>query len=296
MIYYLATGEHVRTLRPFLSHWARDFADRVELLPYEALMRQASPRPGTYLFSDVERLDPEQTQRLTDLWERLSEARGFRLINHPSRSMRRYELLRTLYERGSNQFDLYRLSDGRTPERFPVFVRHENDHRGSRTPLLHGPLELEEAVRELRGRMDSLEGMVAVEFCDTSDSSGVFRKYSAYFVAGRILPIHVMFSRHWMVKNSVGRRWRELREERACVEGNPHAVRLREIFRLARIDYGRIDYGLLGGAIQTWEINTNPTLLPNRRPGLRRRRVRRLFLEQFRSALTELDAPNDWNR
>ncbi len=147
MIYYLATGEHVRTLRPFLTHWARDFADRVELLPYEALMGQASLRPGTYLFSDVERLDPEQTQRLTDLWERLSEARGFRLINHPSRSMRRYELLRTLFERGYNRFDLYRLSDGRTPERFPVFVRHENDHRGTRTPLLRGPLELEAAVR-----------------------------------------------------------------------------------------------------------------------------------------------------
>ncbi len=102
-----------------------------------------------------------------------------------------------------------------------------------------------------------------------------------------------MFSRHWMVKNSVGRRWRELREERACLEANPHAERLREIFRLARIDYGRIDYGLLDGEIQTWEINTNPALLPNRRPGLRRRRVRRLFLDQFRSALAEIDAAGE---
>ena len=35
---------------------------------------------------------------------------------------------------------------------------------------------------------------------------------------------------------------------------------MREIFRLAQIDYGRIDYGLLGDDLQVWEINTHPSV------------------------------------
>ena len=35
---------------------------------------------------------------------------------------------------------------------------------------------------------------------------------------------------------------------------------LREIFDLAQIEYGRIDYGMLDGKVQCWEINTNPGL------------------------------------
>ena len=34
---------------------------------------------------------------------------------------------------------------------------------------------------------------------------------------------------------------------------------------MARIDYGRIDYGVLAGEPQVWEINTNPTI--GRGPG-----------------------------
>ena len=48
-------------------------------------------------------------------------------------------------------------------------------------------------------------------------------------------------------------------ESRYC-ETNPHEAWIREIFRLARIDYGRIDYGMLDGKPQVWEINTNPTI------------------------------------
>jgi len=33
---------------------------------------------------------------------------------------------------------------------------------------------------------------------------------------------------------------------------------LRRIFDIAGIDYGRIDYSLRDGAVETWEINTNP--------------------------------------
>ncbi len=49
-----------------------------------------------------------------------------------------------------------------------------------------------------------------------------------------------------------------LERERHNMETNPHERELRDIFRLARIDYGKIDYSLLDGRLQIWEINTNP--------------------------------------
>ncbi len=35
---------------------------------------------------------------------------------------------------------------------------------------------------------------------------------------------------------------------------------LRRVFDLAHIRFGRIDYGVLNGVPQVWEINTNPTM------------------------------------
>ena len=37
-------------------------------------------------------------------------------------------------------------------------------------------------------------------------------------------------------------------------------------FALANIDYGRIDYGIVDGQVQTFEINNNPSVL-TRPPG-----------------------------
>ncbi len=44
------------------------------------------------------------------------------------------------------------------------------------------------------------------------------------------------------------------------METNPHERQLREIFRRARIDFGKIDYAMLGDRLQVWEINTNPNI------------------------------------
>ena len=65
---------------------------------------------------------------------------------------------------------------------------------------------------------------------------------------------------------------------------NPHEHELRRIFSTARIEYGRIDYALLGERIQVWEINTNPGFLPlqgrKKFTGIRPR-----FLQLYRESL-----------
>ena len=75
-----------------------------------------------------------------------------------------------------------------------------------------------------------------------------------------MLPRHVLFGRDWNLKTTdlEGPAFDAERDE--YLKANPHAREIARIFELARIDFGRIDYGLLDGRPQVWEINTNPTM------------------------------------
>jgi hypothetical protein len=237
------------------------------------LRPRRAPRRGVYIFTDLEVLLPEMVTRAAALWETLARSgAGLRLVNHPTRTMRRYELLRTLRQHGVNTFDVYRATEGRWPARYPVFLRLENDHAGARTPLLPDRAALEIALNELARLPIRRDEILITEFCDTADRHGIYRKYGAFVVGRNVFPKSVQFGRHWVLKRTQIEDADLLREERAYVETNPHARELQAIFALARVEYGRMDYGLLNGAIQVWEINTNPhiTNLSAARYGSRR--------------------------
>jgi len=50
-------------------------------------------------------------------------------------------------------------------------------------------------------------------------------------------------------------------EQEAYAAANPHSGQLMEIFKRARIEYGRIDYCIVDGYIEVFEVNTNPSVL-----------------------------------
>ena len=177
--------------------------------------------------------------------------------------------MRALRQRGSNRFDVHRLGASGSP-RFPVFLRRANDHRGPRTSLLASPAELEAEIASWRRSGEDLGDVIATEYCDTADENGVYRKYGAFLLAGRILPRHLFFSDHWNVKA-----WRLagdgfLSEEIRFLETNPHRGELSEIFALAR-RLRRIAYSVTDGCSQVWEIHTNPMIV---RPSPRQRPLR----------------------
>ena len=100
---------------------------RPKIIPYESLFGVRNFGPGVYIFSDVERLTDLTADLALQLWDRLDKAgKGVMVLNHPLRSMRRYELLRHLHDSGINDFNVYRLRDGVVPKRFPVFIRDES--------------------------------------------------------------------------------------------------------------------------------------------------------------------------
>jgi hypothetical protein len=80
---------------------------------------------------------------------------------------------------------------------------------------------------------------------------------------------------------------RKLREEREFVETNPHEAWVREVFRVAGVEYGRIDYAILDGRPQAWEINTNPGVWHH--PGADRIAYQELVARRLVAAFEELD-------
>jgi hypothetical protein len=170
--------------------------------------------------------------------------------------------------------------------------------------LLDTPAEVRDALGAelLNGR--SLNDLMVVEFHSTADAQGIFRKYAAYSVGGRIHGRSLNAGRQWMLKLETSDFTRELvMEDQRYVMDNPHQEQLAQIFAFANIDYGQIDYSVKDGRIQTWEINVNPTIGRGVKPGGGfgptdlapiRSETREFFFANFRKAWMDLDStPTD---
>ena len=260
MITYLTERMNDR-LMVYPSRWREAGEARMRTLLYSELPSVPRLEPGTYLFADLESLTPAGLEIARETCTRLRAApSGFRVVNRPDRVLYRHELLAKLFEAGVNEFRAYGAEDARRAARFPVFVRRRDDHLGPRTPLLPDAGALARALRFLRLQGHRLADLLVVEFCDTRGEDGLYRKYAAFIVGECILPRHALFSRDWVLKQPDLRSPELERESAEFLASNPHEGPLREIARLAGIDYGRVDYGLRRGRVQVWEINTHPTV------------------------------------
>jgi hypothetical protein len=313
MIHFLSTRRNSHPLRWYLATYGARLRGRLVPHAYEDAVALAAPPPGTWIFGDVEVLSEGERARAEALHRRI-EAAGGRCLNHPTRSLRRFDLLKALHRSGRNDFDVHRPGDVVPAARFPVFVRRENDHEGGRSDRLATPAALEETLAAMRRAGEPLSDTMVVEFADVADRDGVVRKYGAFRVGDRILARHVFFARDWQVKDWDLYDARFAAEERRYVAENPHAAELMETFRLAGIEYGRIDYSVRLGRIQTWEINSNPVIAGTGRggrvvraftrlprvprslaaplvsPGLPRARVHARFAAALESAWRDLEA------
>ncbi len=265
MIHFFATKDHLYTIIDFLEDWAGDVKPLFAVTPYEKIHRIKSLEPGVCIFSDLERLGRRQLSVLGDLRGRLEPAAGFALLNPPERALRRFELLRRLHEAGINGYNAYPAGHAGPEVRFPVFLRYDNDHNGPQSGLLRDRRHLKSTFLEAVMKGYDMEHLIQVEYCDVRDADGLFRKYSAFRLGDRIIPGHIIFGTDWVTKDIKGLTPEMRREQEAYLAANPHEAELRGIFDMAGIGYGRIDYSLLDGRLQVWEINTNPVLIKRRK-------------------------------
>ena len=295
MIVYVTKRYHDYTLNDrFLDYWRPDLRAMVRLETYENLLHAKKLPLCTYIFTDIERLSPFEQEAAARIHASLeaSDPGGLR-INHPLKSKRRFALLQTLHEAGLNDFGVYRAGDNPRPARFPVFVRDANDHDGPTSPLIDDQDALD---RWLAARLDdgqSLSGWMVIEYQETRKDGGPFIKYGGYCVNGRIMTQHVLFDDQWVVKFGAGQAGDPGRVafEYDYVQNQPHREQIARIFELANIEYGRIDYGVVDGRVQTFEINTNPSVVPSPRLGDAREPTRERFVEHYSEALIALDSP-----
>ena len=294
MIYYLTAARQASAMAYFLQTWGKALARRIRVAAYEGLFAPGAtlelPR-GIYIFTCLDkglgsRHPPSPLRKAAiELHARLVELHGpDKVLNHPENYLRRFELLRALHAGGINRFAVRRPDE--QPARFPVYLRDTVGSEETEPELIYSPAGYQAALAlEPPGRE-----RMAIEFCDTADGNELYRKYGAFVIGGEVVPRHVFFSRRWFIKSADLTTPELVREELAYLEQNPHAEALRLACRVAQIGYGRVDYALLDGRPQIWEINQTPTIsTPSPAEIDLRKAVHQRFAELLSSALDRLE-------
>ena len=260
-IFYLFSKPNRISIDHYLGTWGAQHFRYILPIPYEEIAKKTVYPPGIYIFSDLDVLHHDKLADLLPLWETLT-AKGYSVFNHPIESKCRFELLKLLHFRKINVFNVYRLDDDLSEMRYPVFLRKSDDHTGSQSDLINDSATLTLEINKIRNASTDLTDWMITEFCDVRDQNGIFKKYGAFYINNTIIPRHVFFSKHWVQKYPTELTEIDiLKKEHEYLKDNPHEQKLKEIFSLSGIDYGRIDYGIKDGKIQVWEINTNPIIL-----------------------------------
>ena len=295
MIYYVCRAAYADAFMRFVEGF-REAKQLLQMISYEDLLQAEAVPLGHYVFADHDRLSAIELERAGAIARRL-KARdpAVQILNDPPLVLGRYALLRDLSRRGMNPYDVARLDEGRSM-RFPIYVRWET-HDRQPTGLIQNEADYIAALARLSAVGKTRKDRVAVQVVDTRSPDGKYRKYGAFRIGDSILPHHVFVGDHWYVKRKQKiLTSATIEEELDYVRTNPHRAALKRIFDIARIQYGRIDYAIVGDSVVTFEINTHPGLpRATRADGrdLRREAVVAAMLVAFANIDTELHIEGD---
>jgi len=289
MIVFVSTGSHTYTHR-YVAAKVAGF----RLMSYpEIFMRNRLPK-ATYIFSDFDRLSFFQLELAGHLYRQLAEA-GCRVLNDPARALHRLELLQGLYRAQLNTFKAWSAAQVSEVDRFPVFIRKIRAHRGVLTDLIHDRGDLHAQLDRLLGAGMPVSDLMIAEYAAEPNADGVFRKLSVYKVGPTQIATPSVHERHWAAKyGELGAAGKEgYIKDLEMVRTNPFKDHLEKAFDLAKIDYGRVDFGILNGHPEVYEINTNPMIEPStEHPFPERVEAFRLSDLAYLEALTALDTPH----
>jgi len=260
VLVFVTTRGHAYTVRAIIEQKMGATAPVSRTMTYDDLFKTEWVPRATFVFTDLERLYPWEARLAADVFRSL-KFEGLRCLNDPARVLTRYELLRALHRRGINPFDAYRAEDRPKPQRFPVFLRGDQDH-GLGGDLLSSQDALDYYLDCLIDGGMPLRGLIVVEFCAEPACEGVWRKFGSFRIGDRLHIDHHVTQETWFVKDGnadISPEWLYLDEHRRVTQEQcPDAVG--EAFRLAGIEYGRADHATVGGREVVYEINTNPDI------------------------------------
>jgi hypothetical protein len=290
LIVFLVTPEHPYTLEEVTPRYPG-----VTVLTYDQLFGRADvslPR-ATYVFSDLDRLARWRLVTVAGLYRQLRGA-GLKVLNDPARSLSRFGLLRRLHDTGVNDFNAYRVEDGVMPAKWPVLLRQEGDHNGPYPELLHSPADVERVVERLTAGGIPVSNMLLVEYCAEPVIPGLFRKLSMFRIGEAYFAANCVHEESWVIKHGAkGIATPELYDDDfRIVRDNPYLDAIRPAFELAHVEYGRLDFALVGGRPQVYEINLNPHVgFGGEHPSPARAASFPIFEKNFVDALAAIDTP-----
>ena len=290
MITFLTTRGHTHTIGGYLQSPRR--RARIEVKTYDWLFSRRSVRAGTFVFTDLERLAHHELAAAARAF-RLFEKAGLRTLNDPAWVQARVGLLHKLQVEGINDFRCYHAELEPRPERFPVFIRGESNHGKPHGGLIADQMTLDRELIRLREAGIPLRGLLVIEFSAAPIRDGAYRKHSVFRVADELLSFTPVIEDSWYVK--YGKTGFSSDDELAActreMDDNPFAERLRPVFELARIEYGRVDFGVVDDRISVFEINTNPSVaLPSPHRHVDYERATRASIDRITDAVCNQDS------
>lgn len=291
MIVFLIAEGHGYTLTDVIAEAG---ATRIRTMSYGELFASPELPRATYVFTDLDRLPPAEIRRAARSYRGLRD-QGVRVLNDPARIPSRFGLLRHLALTGRNDFNAYRLEEGVIPARWPVFLRAEGDHDAPLSDLLHDWDAVRRAASAAIEAGHPLPALLIVEYAAEPALPGLFRKLSLYRIGASLFAATCVHDTQWLVKyGQTGIAPPELyADELRIIRDNPYREAVGAAFELAGIEYGRADFGLVGGRVQLYEINTNPTIgLPTEHPSADRLESMRVVNANLFAALRAIDTPD----
>jgi hypothetical protein len=290
MIVFLTTGAHDYTHRSLIG---AEPGLEIRVIDYAKILELRQVPRATYVFTDLDRLGTERLSMSAHLYIQLRD-HGVRVLNNPARVLSRFGLLRALLLKGINRFNAYRVEEGLLPRRWPVFLRTDGTHESPLPELYQNASDLEVGIEAAIARGLPRSRLLIVEFMAEQVRPGLYRKLSCFRVGAVSVAHTCVHDTDWIAKHGkLGITPPDLYEdELRIVRDNPYGAAVAQAFDIAGIEYGRIDFGLVGGEVQIYEINTNPNVkLDSEHPSSVRMESGRLFARNFVAALKEIDSP-----
>jgi hypothetical protein len=290
MIVFLTTPGYAKTHEALT---APGIGIDVQVMDYRQLLDAKTLPRATYVFTDLDRLPLYGLQLAAQSYRTMRQG-GLTVLNDPARVLSRYGLLRRLHDTGFNGFNAYRVEDNRMPARWPAFLRCEGDHVGPITDLLHSAAALRQAIVEAVDRGLPISSLLIVEYAAEPTRPDLFRKLGCFRIGPSRFAHTCVHDIGWVAKvGRIGIAPPELYEdEHRIVREDPYGAVVAQAFDIAGIDYGRADFGHVGGRVQVYEINTNPDIeFDEDHPVPLRCESYRVFRANYLAALRLIDTP-----
>ena len=257
---YVTTRDHGYTVGNYGALLA-EHGVGLKVHSYDGLFRRKTLPLTTYILTDFDRLSSTELEAAAAVRARLIDA-GAPVLNDPRHYRPRPQMLHHLRQAGLNPLHAWEPAAGQWPDRYPVLLRTIAAHRGPIGDLIHNRQQAQRRLERAIENGHPISNLTFIEFAGEDIPGQGFRKYAAFRIGGRIIRANTVTDAGWIAKQGqVGLTSDAFyAQEREETVQYPREAHMRAIFDALGHDFGRIDYGLIGGKPVIYEINSNPQM------------------------------------